>query len=87
MSRSIASRPTAEINRDATDQIGHSLARGRDTRWGSREHLAIDGAPQDIQHDIARCRNCGRLLSLGIVTDEGTLSDMCWQCTVAVGAT
>eukprot|EP00959_Pyramimonas_sp_CCMP1952_P053817 1125776-Pyramimonas_sp.AAC.1 len=87
MSRSIASRPTAEVNRDAMDQIGRVLASGNDTRWGSREHFAIHGAPDHIQHDIARCRNCDRLLSFGIVTSDCAICDICWQSTVAVGAT
>eukprot|EP00959_Pyramimonas_sp_CCMP1952_P011010 230540-Pyramimonas_sp.AAC.1 len=68
------------------DQIGRVLAGGIDTRWGSREHLAIHGTPCQIQHDM-RCRNCDRLLSLGIVISDGTICDICWQYTVAVGAT
>eukprot|EP00959_Pyramimonas_sp_CCMP1952_P432319 9053236-Pyramimonas_sp.AAC.1 len=70
------------------NQLGHSLASaaGGNTRWGSLRDLATSGAPEGLQQDIPRCRNCDRLLSLGIVTDDGTLCDICWQCSVSVGA-
>eukprot|EP00959_Pyramimonas_sp_CCMP1952_P128601 2689227-Pyramimonas_sp.AAC.1 len=69
--------------------LGHSLvsAAGGNTRWGSLRGLTASGAPEELQQDIPRCRNCDRLLSLGIVTNDGTLCDICWQYSVSVGAT
>eukprot|EP00959_Pyramimonas_sp_CCMP1952_P297079 6215132-Pyramimonas_sp.AAC.1 len=71
------------------NQIGRSLAStdGGTTRWGSLRDLATSGAAEAIQHDIARCRNCDRFLSLGIVTGDGTICDICWQRSISVGAT
>eukprot|EP00959_Pyramimonas_sp_CCMP1952_P058530 1222221-Pyramimonas_sp.AAC.1 len=71
------------------NQLGRSLASGAggNTRWGSLGDLASSGASEDLQHDIPRCTNYSRFLSLGVVTDDGTLCDICWQCSTSVGAT
>eukprot|EP00959_Pyramimonas_sp_CCMP1952_P282903 5913669-Pyramimonas_sp.AAC.1 len=70
------------------NQIGRSLALGAggNTRWGILGDLVSSGAPEDLQHDIPRCQNYSRFLSLEVVTDDGTLCDICWQCSTSVGA-